>query len=395
MNKLTIEGLDVKGKRVLLRVDFNVPLDKNRQIMDNSRIMAALPTIRYLLEKGARLILISHLGRPKGAASEEFSLRPVAENLEKILDRNIVFSPTVLGPVAQTAVDCLNNGDCLLMENIRFFPEEEKNDGQFSKDLASLADFYVNDAFGTAHRAHASTVGVARFFSNAACGFLIEKELNFLGKLVESPEKPYCAIIGGAKVKDKIGVISNLLEKADDILIGGGMAYTFLKAKGVDIGNSMLDESNLENVKEMLKKAESLNKTIHLPSDHLVAESVDNDVPFETVKDAIPDNRMGLDIGPGTIAEYQKVIKNSKTVFWNGPMGVFELSNFQNGTFEIARTMAGIDAVTVIGGGDSVAAINRANLADKMTHISTGGGASLEFLEGKTLPGIEALAERN
>lgn len=394
MNKLTIEDLAVKGKRVFLRVDFNVPLDSNMQVADDSRIRAALPTIEYLLSQGARLILVSHLGRPKGTESDKLSLRPVAERLETILEKKIVFSPTVIGPVAQAAVDCLNAGDCLLMENIRFYPEEEKNDAQFSKDLASLADFYVNDAFGTAHRAHASTEGIAKFFDNAACGYLIKQELEFLGKLVETPESPYCAVIGGAKVKDKIGVISNLLDKADDILIGGGMAYTFLKAKGQKIGTSLLDEENLELVQKTFEKAKVLNKSLHLPVDHLVAQEISSDAEIQTVEGDIPDGMMGLDIGPKTVETYQKILKQAKMIFWNGPMGVFEMARFQKGTFEIAQAMAECDALTVVGGGDSVAAVNKAGVAQKMSHISTGGGASLKFLEGKNLPGIEALADK-
>ncbi len=394
MNKLTIEDLDVKGKRVFLRVDFNVPLDSNQQVTDDNRIRAALPTIDYLLNNGARLILVSHLGRPKGVAAEEFSLRPVAERLEKILDKKVVFSPTVVGPVAQTAIDCLANGECTLMENIRFYPEEEKNDSQFSKDLASLADVYVNDAFGTAHRAHSSTCGIARYFETPACGYLIEKELNFLGKLKDNPEHPFCAIIGGAKVKDKIDVISSLLDSVDDILIGGGMAYTFLKVRNVGIGNSILDQEHIELVKETFKKAESLNKTIHLPQDHIIAESFSNEVPIETAEGGIPDGFMGLDIGPKTVAAYLKVIEKAKMVFWNGPMGVFEMSNFQSGTFSIADGMSSNSGVTVVGGGDSVAAVNQANVSEKMSHISTGGGASLRFIKGESLPGIDALAEK-
>jgi phosphoglycerate kinase len=394
MNKLTISDLDVHGKRVLLRVDFNVPLDDNQQVADNTRILAALPTIQYLLKGGARLIILSHLGRPKGKPSEAFSLRPVAEMLGNILQQQVFFSPALLGPVAQTAIDCLKDGDCLLMENVRFYPEEEKNDIQFSKELASLADLYVNDAFGTAHRAHASTEGVTRYFEKSACGFLIEKELTYLENLIESPSAPFCAIIGGAKVKDKISVIGNLLDKADEILIGGGMAYTFLKAKGMSIGNSILDDGSTDLVAETFARAEKLGKTIHLPFDHVVAESFSNDVPTRIVQDNIPDGYLGLDIGPQSIAHFLSVIQKAKTIFWNGPMGVFEMTHFQQGTFRIADALAVSSAVTVVGGGDSVAAVNRANKAEKMSHISTGGGASLELLEGKKLPGIEALTEK-
>lgn len=395
MNKLTIKDLDVKGKRVFLRVDFNVPLDEHGQVADVNRIQAALPTIQHLLGNGARLILVSHLGRPKGIPAEKYSLRPVADKLEKILDKKVVFSPTVIGPVAQTAIDCLASGDCLLMENIRFFPEEEKNDSQFSKDLASLADIYINDAFGAAHRAHASTCGIAQYFENAACGYLIEKELEFLGKLIERPESPFCAIIGGAKVKDKIDVISSLLEKVDDVLIGGGMAYTFLKTKNRNIGKSILDLEHIDLVRETFDKADKLKKKIHLPVDHVVSEQFSNESPVKTVDDDIPEGYMGLDIGPKTIENYLRVIDKSKMIFWNGPMGVFEMSNFQNGSFRIAEGMGKSEAVTVVGGGDSVAAVNEAKVGDKMSHISTGGGASLRFIQGKSLPGIEALAEKN
>ncbi len=394
MNKLTIEDLDLSGKKVFLRVDFNVPLDEDRQITDDTRIQAALPTINYLLEHGARLILVSHLGRPKGVVSDKFSLRPVAERLEQILNKKIVFSPAVLGSVAETAIDCLEKGDCLLMENIRFFPEEEKNDNQFSKDLASLADIFVNDAFGAVHRAHASNVGVAQYFDKAACGYLIKKELEFLGKLTEKPEAPFCAIIGGAKVKDKIQVITNLLETADSILIGGGMAYTFLKVKGQKIGNSILDEEHMGLVEETFKKAAELKKEILLPIDHLVGESFSNEVPVKTAIGDVPDGHLGMDIGPETIDLFVNRMGQANTIFWNGPMGVFEMSSFSRGTFEIARAMAANKGITVVGGGDSVAAVNKVNLAEKMSHISTGGGASLRFMEGKPLPGIEALTEK-
>jgi len=394
MNKLTIADLDVKGKKVLLRVDFNVPLNENHQVADSTRILSALPTIQYLLNGGARLIILSHLGRPKGKPVDDFSLRPVAEVLGDVLKQQVFFSPALLGSVAQTAIDCLKEGDCLLMENVRFYPEEEKNDVQFSKELASLADLYVNDAFGTAHRAHASNVGVARYFDKAACGFLIENELSYLENLIRSPDSPFCAIIGGAKVKDKIQVVGNLLDKADDILIGGGMAYTFLKAKGVDIGNSILDEESADLVTETFARASELGKTIHLPVDHVIAESFNDNVPARTVDGHIPDGFMGLDIGPRTIANFLAIIDKANTIFWNGPMGVFEMNSFQQGTFSIAEGMASSSAVTVVGGGDSVAAVNRINKADSMSHVSTGGGASLELLEGKKLPGIEALAEK-
>ena len=394
MNKLTIEDLDVKGKKVLLRVDLNVPLNENLVVTDNTRIQAAIPTIQYLLAKGAKLILISHLGRPKGKRSENLSLRPVAEVLGKILNQHIVFCPDILGPVVQSAISCLKFGECALLENIRFYPEEEKNDLRFSRELASIADLYVNDAFGTAHRAHASTEGIAKYFDQAACGYLMNKELTYLGNLIKSPASPFCAIIGGAKVPDKIGVVMRLLDLVDDILIGGGMSYTFLKEKGHDIGDSIYNAENAHLVHQAFEKAEKLGKTIHLPIDHLVAEKFSNDVPVKTVGVNIPNGHMGLDIGPKTIEQYLSVIQKAKTTFWNGPMGVFEMKNFQNGTFAIAQGMAENQGVTVVGGGDSVAAMNQTGLGDKVSHISTGGGASLEFLEGNSLPGVEVLTDK-
>jgi 3-phosphoglycerate kinase len=394
MAKRTIEDIDVKDKKVLLRVDFNVPLNDKQKVTDDTRIVKALPTINYLLEHGAKLILVSHLGRPKGEPSDKYSLRPIVEALEKKLNKNVAFSPTVIGPVAQSAIDCLKQGECLLLENIRFYPEEQQNDLQFAKELASLADIYVNDAFGTAHRAHASTTGVAKYFENAACGFLIKKELEFLGTIAENPEHPFCAIVGGAKVKDKIKVISRLLDKADDILIGGGMAYTFLKVKGHQIGNSILDDEHLDLVKNLYQQAKDQNKTIHTPVDHIVADDFSNEAQIKSVGIDIPDGFMGMDIGPKSVENFMAVIGKSKTVLWNGPMGVFEMSNFQNGTFKIAEAMADNPNTTIVGGGDSVAAVNQSQKASKMSHVSTGGGASLEFLEGKILPGIDALSEK-
>ena len=394
MTKRTIEDIDVKDKKVLLRVDFNVPLDERQKVTDDTRIVKALPTINYLLDKGAKLILISHLGRPKGEASDKFSLRPIVDALEKKLNKNVAFSPTVLGPVAQSAIECLKAGECILLENIRFYPEEEQNDPQFAKELASLADVFVNDAFGTAHRAHASTTGVAKYFDDAACGFLIQKELEFLGTVAKNPDRPFCAIVGGAKVKDKIKVISRLLDKSDDILIGGGMAYTFLKAKGHQIGNSILDDEHLDLVKELYQQAADQNKNIHTPVDHIVANEFNNDAEIKSVEIDIPDGFMGMDIGPKSVENFLTIIEKSKTVLWNGPMGVFEMSNFQNGTFKIAEGMANNPNTTIVGGGDSVAAVNQSQKASKMSHVSTGGGASLEFLEGKILPGIDALSEK-
>lgn len=393
MNKLSIEELDFQGKKVLLRVDFNVPLDAQQNVTDTTRIAAALPTINHILDKGGKLILVSHLGRPKGKIVEDLSLRPVALALEKLLGKHVAFSPTILGPVAKTAIDCLKNGECLLMENIRFFPEEEKNDPQFCKQLASMVDMYVNDAFGTAHRAHATTEGVAHYFSDAACGLLMKKELEYLGRVMANPQSPYVAILGGAKVKDKITVLSALLDKADEIIIGGGMAYTFLKAQGENIGSSILDEGHLELAKEILEKSKKLGKKIHLPIDHVVAEKLDENAQSHITKN-IDVGYMGLDIGPETIQNYLKAIALAKTVIWNGPMGVFEMKKFQAGTFEIAQGLAKSEAITIVGGGDSVAAVKTIKVADKITHVSTGGGATLEFLEGKQLPGVEALAEK-
>jgi 3-phosphoglycerate kinase len=393
MNKLTVENLDVFGKTVMVRVDFNVPLNENQQVTDDTRIVASLPTIRFLLENGARLILVSHLGRPKGNPKPELSLEPVAVRLSELLGKPVVFKPFSKEINTISPIDELKNGDCLLMENIRFYPEEEQNDEQFSKSLASLADKFVNDAFGTAHRAHASNVGVARHFSDAACGFLIKKELEYLGSLILQPKNPFCAILGGAKVKDKIKVIANLLDKTDHILVGGGMAYSFLKVLGHKIGNSILDADHLNLVDAILKKASDCNKQIHLPVDHIVADEFKNDATIQTVDTDIPNGFMGMDIGPKTINKFLEIINQSATVFWNGPMGVFEMSSFQEGTFSIAHGLAKANAVTVVGGGDSVAAVNKINIADQITHISTGGGASLELLEGKSLPGIDILSE--
>lgn len=393
MNKLTIEDLKVKGKRVFLRVDFNVPLDENQQVTDMTRVNAALPTIQYLLEKGGRVVLVSHLGRPKGQVVEEMSLKPVAEALEEVLGQKVMFCPTMLGEVAKTAIDSLQDGECVLMENVRFYPEEEKNDPQFSKELASYVDMYVNDAFGTAHRAHASTEGVARNFKDAACGYLMQRELKYLGSAVESPERPFLAILGGAKVKDKIPVISRLLEKADEIIIGGGMAYTFLKVMGHTIGSSMLDESSISIVNDILSKAKASGKKIHLPLDHIVADEFKADANTQEVAE-IPDGWMALDVGSKTKDLFVDAVNRAKTIIWNGPMGVFEMEAFQKGTFAVAEAMAASSGVTVVGGGDSVAATNKSKNADKMTHVSTGGGASLEFLEGRDLPGVEALAEK-
>ncbi len=397
MNKKSVKDLQVAGKRVLVRCDFNVPLNKELEITDETRIDGALPTIKYLAENGAKVILCSHMGKPKGEPKPELSLAPVAKKLSEKLGKEVVFAAdaTVVGENAKKAVAEMKEGDIVLLENTRYRAEETKNVETFSKELASLADLFVNDAFGTAHRAHCSNVGVAKEIGNAACGFLIEKEIEFLGNAVNSPVRPFVAILGGSKVSSKISVINNLLEKVDTLIIGGGMAYTFMKALGEEVGDSLLEEDYVEYAKEMLEKAKAKNVNLLIPVDTVVATAFDNDAEKKTVgRSGIEAGWQGLDIGEKTIELYKDAIKNAKTVVWNGPMGVFEMPNFAKGTNAIAQALAEIDAVTVIGGGDSVAAVNQAGLGDKMSHISTGGGASLEFLEGKELPGIAALDER-
>ncbi|MDU3524492.1 phosphoglycerate kinase [Clostridium sp.] len=386
-NKKTIEDIDVKGKKVLVRCDFNVPL-KDGVITDENRLNGALPTIKYLVNNGARVILCSHLGKD---ASK--SLAPVAKRLSEMLDKEVVFArdEEVVGANARAAVAEMKDGDVVLLENTRCRKEETKNVEEFSKELASLADIFVNDAFGTAHRAHCSTVGVTEFLDTAVCGYLIQKELKFLGEAVNNPVRPFVAILGGAKVSDKIAVINNLLEKVDTLIIGGGMAYTFLKAQGYEVGSSLVEADRVEYAKEMIEKAASKGVKFLLPVDHRVAAEFKDVEPVVTEDQNIPAGNMGLDIGPKTETLYDDAIKDAKTVIWNGPMGVFEFENFNKGTIAVAKAMADADATTVIGGGDSAAAVNILGFGDKMTHISTGGGASLEFLEGKALPGIEAL----
>ena len=398
MNKKTVKDLNVEGKKVLVRVDFNVPLSKdgNHTISDDTRIKAALPTIDYLLENNAKVILMSHLGRPKGEANPEFSLKPVAEWLEKHYGEKFHFLPSdvVVDEKVKEEVEKLENGNLALLENTRYVKGETKNDPEFAKELSSLADLFVNDAFGTSHRAHASNVGVANNLESAV-GFLIQKEIEIMGKALENPEKPFVSILGGAKVSDKIGVIENLISKVDYILIGGGMAYTFLKAQGKEIGKSLLEEDKMDLSLELIKKAEANNVKILLPKDVGIADEIKEDAETEIVDiDNIPTDKEALDIGPKTAKEYADIIKKAKTVVWNGPMGVFEVKVFANGTNEVAKALADSSATTIVGGGDSALAIEEAGYKDKITHVSTGGGASLEFLEGKTLPGIDCINEK-
>ena len=394
MNKKTVRDIDVKGKRVLVRCDFNVPYDENRVITDNRRIVAALPTIKYLIENNAKIILCSHLGRPKGEVKPEYSLDIVAKELSRLLGKEVVLAKDVVGEDAKAKAAALKEGDVMLLENVRFEPGEEKNDENLSKEFASLAEVYVNDAFGTAHRAHSSTTGVASYLP-AVSGFLIEKELNFMGSALENPERPFMAILGGRKVSDKIGVIESLLEKVDVLMIGGAMAYTFFRAMGYTVGNSICEEDKLDLAKELMEKAKAKGVKFMLPIDTKVGKEFSKDTESKVVKfSEIPDGWEGFDIGPETIELYSKELKNAKTVIWNGPVGLFEFDQFAVGTNSIAKILADLDAVTIVGGGDSAAAIEKAGLAEKFTHISTGGGASLEFLEGKKLPGIEALQDK-
>ena len=394
MNKKTIRDVDVRGRKVLVRVDFNVPLEEGR-VADDTRIRAALPTIQYLLDHGAAVILMSHLGRPKGQPNPKYSLRPVAEHLSALLGKPVKFSPEPVGPQAEALARDLKPGEVLLLENTRFHPGERKNDPEFARQLAALAGpdgIFVNDAFGSAHRAHASVVGVAQYLP-AVAGFLMEKELDFLGRLLTAPERPFVAILGGAKISDKIGVIRSLLQKADKLLIGGGMANTFFKAQGYEVVDSLVEEDALEEAKALL--AEGQDKLV-LPVDAVIADRFAADAERKVVPvDRVPPGWRILDIGPETVARFKEELQGAKTVFWNGPMGVFEFPAFAEGTFAIARALAELEgAVTVIGGGDSVAAVKQAGVADKITHISTGGGASLEFVEGKELPGVAVLADR-
>ena len=393
--KKTVKDVDVRSKRVLVRVDYNVPLDANGNVSDDKRITASLPTINYLLEQGARIILCSHLGRPKGEVKKEFSLAPVAKRLKELLPGvNIYFASDCIGEEAERKAAALKDGEILLLENLRFHKEEEKNDPEFAKKLASLAEIYVNDAFGTVHRAHASTAGVAAYLP-AVAGFLIGKELSIMGGALENPERPFVAILGGAKVADKIGVITNLLNKCDTLLIGGGMAYTFLKAMGYEIGDSLLDAESIDLAKQLMETAKQKGVKLLLPVDTVVAKAFAADAEHMTVaSNAIPAGWQGLDIGEKTRELFAAEIKNAKTVIWNGPMGVFEFPEFAKGTEAVAKACAECGGTTIIGGGDSASAVKKLGYADKMTHISTGGGASLEFLEGKVLPGVAALNDK-
>jgi len=399
MDKKTIRDVDLKGKRVVMRVDFNVPI-KEGKVADDTRIRKALPTIKYILENGASLVLLSHLGRPKGEFNMEYSLRPAVERLEKLLGKKVKMASDCIGKEVVREAMALNPGEIMVCENTRFYQQEDmkcKTDEDtqkqeaFARELAKLGNVYVNDAFGTAHRAHASTAIICKFISPCVAGFLLEKEIEYLGQTVEKPEHPFIAIIGGAKVSGKLEVLRHLMAKVDSILIGGGMAYTFLKAQGHEIGSSLCEEDLIDTAKETLKLAKDRGVKFLLPSDNLAADKFDNDADIKTVGKDIPADRMALDIGPETVAAYTAEIAKAKTIVWNGPMGCFEMSNFANGTMAVCHAVADSDAISIIGGGDSVAAVNQSGLADKMSHVSTGGGASLEYLEGKVLPGVAAL----
>ncbi len=392
---LTPKDLDLKGKIVFLRVDFNVPLDEECKIRDDSRIKAALPTINYLLEQKAKVVVASHLGRPKGEYIPEFSLKPVAERLSELIPQNVILAPDVIGEEVLKLKKELKEDQTLLLENLRFHKGETANDSSFAQLLAQEVDYYVNDAFGASHRSHASVVGIVQYVEKSAAGFLLKKEVDYLSKAVHSPPKPYVAILGGAKVSDKIPVIENLLNKADSILIGGAMAYTFFKAQGYEVGRSLVEEDKIELARLLLDRAQEEKVNFYLPSDHLVAAEKDSAAEVKTVgSPPLPSDLMGLDIGPKTIEKYSEIIAKAKTIFWNGPMGVFEIDKFSQGTMKIAEAVANSEALSIVGGGDSVAAVYKAGVSEKISHISTGGGASLEFMANETLPGIEALSEK-
>ena len=395
LNKKSVDDINVKGLRVLVRCDFNVPLQDGK-ITDENRLVAALPTIKKLIADGGKVILCSHLGKPKGEPKPELSLAPVAVRLSELLGQEVKFAadPEVVGPNAKAAVEAMNDGDVVLLENTRYRAEETKNEDNFSKELASLCDVFVNDAFGTAHRAHCSNVGVTKYVDTAVVGYLMQKEIDFLGNAVNNPERPFVAILGGAKVSSKISVINNLLDKVDTLIIGGGMAYTFAKAQGNEVGKSLLEEDYLDYANEMVAKANEKGVNLLLPVDTVVAKEFSNDAPSRVVEGSMEPDEMGMDIGPKTREIFADAVKSAKTVVWNGPMGVFEMPNFAKGTIAVAEALADIDATTIIGGGDSAAAVNQLGFGDKMTHISTGGGASLEFLEGKELPGVAAANDK-
>lgn len=395
LNKKTLKDMDVLGKKALVRVDYNVPMDEELNITDDIRISSSLPTIKYLLDNGASVILMSHLGRPKGEPKAKYSMEPVVKKLSELLGKEVVFADDdlVVSEKVRKMAEELKPGQIMMLQNTRFRNEEEKNDDEFSASLAALADFYINDAFGTSHRAHASNVGVSRHLPTAL-GFLVEKEVSIMGNALDDPARPFVAILGGAKVSDKIGVIENLITKVNAIIIGGGMAFTFLKANGYEIGTSLLEEDKVDLAKELMEKAIKHGVALILPIDIVVSKEFKNDSEHFTVSaDKIPGDMMGLDIGPESISLFESVIEEAKTIIWNGPMGVFEMENFSKGTYAIAESMVKSGAITIVGGGDSAAAVEKAGLADKMTHVSTGGGASLELLEGKVLPGIEAISE--
>jgi phosphoglycerate kinase len=394
MNKKSLRDIEVSGKRVLVRVDFNVPLNKSGEVADDTRIRAALPTIRYLVENRARIILVSHLGRPKGTYDERYSLKPVARRLEALVGRKVTIIEESVGELPRQAVQQLHEGDILMLENIRFHAEEEKNDEKFARSLAELAEVFVNDAFGTAHRAHASTEGVARIIPGVA-GFLMEKEIEMLGKALSNPERPFSAVIGGAKVSDKIGIIGNLLEKVDTLIIGGGMANTFLKAKGLDLGKSLLEGDKVDLARELMDKSAAAGIKFLLPVDLVVSRAADPEAERKVVPaEGVPPDWMALDIGPASSKIFGEAVREAKTVVWNGPMGVFEMDAFAEGTVQMAKALAESGAVAIVGGGDSAAAVEKAGVADRITHISTGGGASLEFLEGRVLPGVAVLQNK-
>lgn len=398
MDKLTIDDIQLKKKKVLVRVDFNVPIDEKGEVANDKRIVASLPTIKKILQDGGKAILMSHLGRPKGKRVPEMSLAPVAKRLEELLGKPVRFVNDCIGPEVEKAVSETKPGECLLLENLRYHPEEEKNDQEFAKKLARLGDVYINDAFGTAHRAHASTEGVTKYFDQCAAGYLMQKELQYLGMALADPQRPFVAILGGAKISGKIDVITNLMDKVDALLIGGGMAFTFYKAMSKEIGKSLLESDKINLAKEILKKAQDKKVNFLLPEDLVVAPEAKEDAPTQVVaKDAIPSDMQGLDIGPKTLERFSSELDKAKTVVWNGPMGVFEIGKFAQGTIKIAEELAKITekgATTIVGGGDSASAVAKAGLKDKLSHISTGGGASLEFLEGKILPGVAALTDK-